>query len=335
MDRDQFFNERRYSQVMEEFPCKIRFPLFYQARKQVFTINPGQKLYIPFGWFHLVYSEGDEMNFALNYFIPNGSVDAEGAPSTEEPRVEPSELGDINPLTIFKKGEKIRILHTKSGVFPTDYLKERFKNDYELKDKTIQEFMDDKDHGDYIMQWKTNIKGATAWLNWGNVRTHLHYDTASNWLHQIKGRKRAILFPPDDRDLLYMWNSYPIKLVYQLAQDYNVTLRRNEVPEDEVQDIIRRMGVKSSIFLTKTRIAARNIEEIQLMDLAYYELWFMVETAIQVQDKLYRLQPGDYISIPNHPSYQWSIQNPTIFVIQLSERGDPLPTTPENIEFPE
>jgi hypothetical protein len=334
MDRDQFFNERRYSQVMEEFPCKIRFPLFYQARKQVFTINPGQKLYIPFGWFHLVYSEGDEFNFAMNYFIQNGSVEAEGAPSSEEPRVEPSELGDIDPLTIFKKNEKIRIIHTKSGVFPTDYLKERFKNDYELKDKTIQEFMDDKDHADYIMQWKTNIKGATAWLNWGNVRTHLHYDTASNWLHQIKGRKRAILFPPDDRDLLYMWNSYPIKLVYQLAQDYNVTLRRNEVPEDAVQDIIRRMGVKTSLSLPNNRLAARNIEEVQL-DLAYYELWFMVDTVLTIQDKMYNLHAGDYIRLPNHECYPWGIHNQTIFVVQLSGREDPLPTTPENTEFHE
>ena len=329
MDRDQFFHERRYSQVMEEFPCKIRFPLFYQARKQVFTINPGQKLYIPFGWFHLVYSEGDEFNFAMNYFIPNGSSEDEGAPSSEEPRVEPSELGDLDPLTIFKKNEKICILHTKSGVFPTDHLRERFKNDYEIKDKTIQEFMDDKDRGDYIMQWDTSIKGGTAWLNWGNVRTHLHYDTASNWLHQIKGQKRVILFPPDDRDLLYMWNSYPIKFIYQLAHDYNVTLRRNEVRDDDIRDIIQRMGVKPNLSLPKNRLASRNIEEIRL-DMEYYELWFMVETSITIQDKLYKLQPGDYISIPNHDCYRWGIHNPTIFVIQLSGREGQLSTTPEN-----
>ena len=94
------------------------------------------------------------------------------------------------------------------------------------------------------------------------------------------------------------------------------------------------MGVKTSLSLPNNRLATRNIEEIQLLDLAYYELWFMVETAITIQDKLYRLQPGDYISIPNHPCYQWTIQNPTLFVIQLNGRVDPLPTTPENTAFP-
>lgn len=329
MDRDQFFHERRYSQVTEEFPCKIKFPLFYQARKQILTIHPGQKLYIPFGWFHMVYSEGDEFNFAINFFVPNGSVEAEGAPSLEEPRVEPSELGEVNPVSLFKKSEKIRILHTKSGVFPTDYLRERFKNEYEVKDKTIEEFMNDRDPGDYVMQWKTNIEGGTAWINWGNVRTHLHYDTATNWLHQIKGTKRVILFPPDDRDLLYMWNSYPIKLVYQLAQDCNVTVKKNQVPESDISDIINKIGVKTALPLPLNRLAARNIEEVQIMT-DYYEVWFLVETAITVKDKLYRLKPGDYIKIPNHPCYTWSINTPTLFVVQITDTGDRLSTLPEN-----
>jgi len=313
MDRDQFFHERRYSQVMEEFPCKIRFPLFYQARKQTLVIEPGQKLYIPFGWFHMVFSEGDELNFAMNYFMKGGSVEQEGGPSTETPYIDTSELGDVDPMTIFEKGEMIRVIRVESGVFPSNFLKERFKDDFEIKEKTIEDFFRDKDRCEYIMQSRTTLPGATCWLNWGNIRTHLHYDTASNWLHQIRGRKRVVLFPPDDRDLLYMWNPYPMKLIYSLTHDTNVNIERNCIPDDEIKDILNRLGARGTLELPGKKLAARIFDDVNTPG-PYYNIWFMIETTIKIKDKTYILGPGDYIRIPNHDCYRFVIMNPTVFV---------------------
>lgn len=315
MDRDQFFHERRYSQVTEEFPCKIRFPLFYKARKQVLVIEPGQKLYIPFGWFHMVFSEGDELNFALNYFIKGGSLKEEGGPSSETPCIETSELGDVDPMTIFEKGEMIRVIRAENGVFPSNYLKERFKNDYEIKNKTIEDFFRDKDRSEYIIQSKTVLPGATCWINWGNVRTHLHYDTANNWLHQIRGRKRVILFPPDDRDLLYMWNHYPINLIYTLSQDTNIKIERGCIPENEIKDILKNLGARGTLELPgKKKLVARIFEDVNIRG-PYFRLWFLIETTVQIRDNTHILGPGDYIQIPNHECYNFFFMNPTVFVV--------------------
>lgn len=318
MDRDQFLHERRYSQVTEEFPCKIRFPLFYKARKQTLVIEPGQKLFIPFGWFHMVFSEGDELNFALNYFMKGGSTDQEGAPSSNTPRVERSELGNIDPMTLFEKGEMIRVIRVKSGVFPSNFLKERFKDDLEVTKKTIEEFFRDKDRTDYIMQSDTVLPGATCWLNWGNIRTHLHYDTANNWLHQIRGRKRVVLFPPDDRDLLYTWNPYPIQLIYSLTHDTNIKVERECIPESEIRDIMNRLGARGTLELPGKKFVARIFEDVNIVG-PYYRLWFLIETTVKVGDNTYILGPGDYIQIPNHECYTFVTKNPTVFVTIRSE----------------
>ena len=36
-----FYNERRYSYITEEFPDPDKFPLYYKAKKQEFTLQPG------------------------------------------------------------------------------------------------------------------------------------------------------------------------------------------------------------------------------------------------------------------------------------------------------
>jgi hypothetical protein len=81
----------------------------------------------------MVFSEGDELNFALNYFMKGGTVEQEGAPSSEIPYVETSELGDVDPMSLFEKGELIRVIRAESGVFPSNFLKERFKNEFEME----------------------------------------------------------------------------------------------------------------------------------------------------------------------------------------------------------
>ena len=77
MEVGQFFNERRFSRIEEEFPDKNQFPLYYKANKTEITIGPGDGLFIPSGWFHFVFSEGDGLNridhnfcaFSVRFFL--------------------------------------------------------------------------------------------------------------------------------------------------------------------------------------------------------------------------------------------------------------------------
>ena len=62
---EEFFAERKYSQIPEEFPDQDTYPLFYTAHKREYNLAPGDKLFIPAGWFHFVYSE-EGFNYALN-----------------------------------------------------------------------------------------------------------------------------------------------------------------------------------------------------------------------------------------------------------------------------
>jgi ribosomal protein L16 Arg81 hydroxylase len=70
-----------------------------------------------------------------------------------------------------------------------------------------------------------NCINRNLWINFGNVYTALHYDCYDNFLWQIQGRKRILLFPPSERNKLYMYNPYPLDFLYNIKNDnryYNV-----------------------------------------------------------------------------------------------------------------
>lgn len=67
----------------------------------------------------------------------------------------------------------------------------------------------------FLLSKKLNT--TQCWINHGNVRTFLHYDTEHNILLQLQGRKRVFLFPPNERSKLYMHNPYPIRLLYSMS----------------------------------------------------------------------------------------------------------------------
>lgn len=60
-----------------------------------------------------------------------------------------------------------------------------------------------------------NLKNRNLWINFGNVYTVLHYDCYDNFLWQIQGKKRIILYPPSERNKLYMYNPYPLEFLYR------------------------------------------------------------------------------------------------------------------------
>ena len=324
MDTEEFFHERRYSPIESEFPCPLQYPLYYKAHKQVHVIEPGQKLYIPFGWFHMVYSEGDELNVAVNFFTDVKFRIKEAQYTPETPRVEKSELPPIDILKVFGNNQ-VKIIHTKTGLFASDFLKSKYGSIITTKEKTIQEFLKDKDRGDYIMQNKCSIPGGNIWINWGCIRTLLHYDTSSNWLHQVSGRKRVILFPPEDRPLLYTLNPYPVELVQQLVSDPHVTIKRQDKSPEDVRKAIEYIGARDKIEIPCNRWIVRTVEDFTIKK-DYIEIWFLIDnTKLTINMLKYSFYAGDYVKFPNHPSYLYNIQTPTLIVI--SEKDDQISNT--------
>jgi lysine-specific demethylase 8 len=50
---------------------------------------------------------------------------------------------------------------------------------------------------------KIPLHEVNLWMGYGGVNSHLHFDPQDNFLVMLKGRKRVLLFPPDQSGLLY------------------------------------------------------------------------------------------------------------------------------------
>lgn len=239
MNLEHFFNERRYSVIRDEFPCKIKYPKYYEARKTEFTIGPGQKLFIPAGWFHFVFSEGVEeesgLNMAINHwFIAKDSFEEGKSTGDDIPYVAGHNIPNLDLSQYIPDEEEVRFVFSEDGIYGTvaigqnhadtkytymkwgDYYKNRRTDGYMIQQEFpwLEQFVD-------VPPDRVN-KASSMWVNFGNVRTYIHYDLDDNFLCQIKGTKRVLLFPPEDRDLLYMFNSYSLDTIFKLEQAWNV-----------------------------------------------------------------------------------------------------------------
>ena len=70
-----FINSRRYSSITTSNPDPIQYPNYYQAIRHEVVLNEGDMLYIPFGWFHHVFSEDVNSNTKVNLStIPRAKI---------------------------------------------------------------------------------------------------------------------------------------------------------------------------------------------------------------------------------------------------------------------
>jgi len=233
-DIEQWYHERRYSQITDRDPDPKIFPNFYKAKRMEFMLKPGDMIFIPTGMFHFVFSEDPDpetgLCAAINFWYQHshGEGNDEGD-TNEKPMFGWHDLhlkfNDI--LSVIKAKRKIKVAKSSSGFFPPQmferfypYLKESFT--------TFDEFYKRRNHEEYIAQHTTreldkyaikhpsNLKDTALWINWGNVNTLPHYDGMDNWLCQLKGTRRVILIPQSERDLLYIFNPYPVELINKL-----------------------------------------------------------------------------------------------------------------------
>ena len=76
MNEANFFDDMRYSKIPSLDPDPKEFPLFYKAKKYEFRLNPGERLFIPSGWFHLIDSSELDPEEKLEYLTSNEIYDS-------------------------------------------------------------------------------------------------------------------------------------------------------------------------------------------------------------------------------------------------------------------
>jgi quercetin dioxygenase-like cupin family protein len=261
---NQWLGEAKYSRILDEFPDKDEFPLYYEVPQQEFTIRAGEMLFIPAGWFHFVFSEDPDpetrLNFAVNYWYhPLNGWDV-GKPSQMLPHVEKHPLPDLNPRELLELSTcRCTWSNIQDGkIFPSGRVfshfdKTKIHEDY----MTFDRFYETNNPKYYMVQQQSKLLDeklyplapkhensifmSSIWINFGNCRSLMHYDEHDNWLCQIQGTKRVILYPHEYRDKLYMFNPVPyntlisIKKLQNLAMKFIGLRENNEV--DNINDI--------------------------------------------------------------------------------------------------
>lgn len=192
-------------------PNFLTYPLYYLAKPLVFEIHEGDVLYIPYGWWHWVFSKGE--NIAINqWFTKNISdkpfvfknnrkidltnffekVNGEGMgiasnnpniQSFVRPPVYPKDKEEIKFMGTLKEFKTISKHKKYSGFVIENQLPEEFINGVP---EQVQ------DNSDYNLWYYSN-----------DANSGLHYDNYDNFLCQVKGSKKIYLFPPSDSKWLY------------------------------------------------------------------------------------------------------------------------------------
>ena len=256
MNEANFFDDMRYSKIPSLDPDPKEFPLFYKAKKYEFRLNPGERLFIPSGWFHLIDSSEldpeENMNIAVNYW--HTSEHRNGIPKVK--------WHTITKEQVFKELNKnpVSCLKSVNGIFVSPTLNHHFPGeDLSLFEMSFDKFLENNNSLIYLAQ--SSIKpeftieeklcrpDTKVWLNRYPAITQMHYDGSDNWFCQIIGRKRVMLFPPEERVNLYTYNPYPIQLVENIRNrltfsetfsTYNDQISRNLIKEimELKQDIV-------------------------------------------------------------------------------------------------
>jgi Cupin-like domain len=352
-DFQTFMKEYKYSEIIDEFPDKEKYPLYYEASPHEYTIKPGEKLFIPAGWFHVVYSEDVDketgLNFALNYWYDPVNGWKDGQPSTLLPRIEKHSIPRLDPNVVFGD-EPIRVIHTRlNGLFPSDRIFQRFPGKCAVDFITFREFYEAKNPNMYVIQapsekfrkympeYPTPSTIMAAWINYGKARCLIHYDEYDNWLCQLQGTKRVVLFPHEDRDKLYMFNPVPIGVIntiktienspmYYIAKStFDLTRDIRNVYAEEMMkykkfklDIIN----GSKIF---PDILPQNFKEVTIN--GHYEkhqmypltMIFVKEGTAYIvfygRDKIVRLRKGEFIIFPSHFTYPYEVTGINLKII--------------------
>jgi hypothetical protein len=231
---DRMTMESKYSVITSEIPDKEQFPLYYKASKIEYTLEPGERLFIPAGWFHQVFSEGEDVNFAINFWYDTSNVYKFN--DVTLPNKQTHDI-KIDLLDLFKdKTEELLVTKSKKRYFPPINLKYRFDDIVSQELISFKDFYESKNPRFYLLQHLemdklkkyafphvANVSMCNVWVNFGRgAYSLIHFDRLDNWLCQISGRKRVVLYPRSEADKLYIMNPYPNDFAHSLMADLDI-----------------------------------------------------------------------------------------------------------------
>ena len=236
----KWFHHRRYSKISERYPDPHVCPDFYKANKQEYILRPGEMIFIPTGMFHFVFSEDPDPETGLCAAINFWYEHSHGSGNDEGDHNEKAQFGwhDIHlkfdEILQIIKGKEMRLNESNTICFPPKFIIDSFPGiDIKETKTTFEKFYKDKNPKQYIAQYadkeldkfaipyKNKLNDSSVWINWGYCYTLPHYDGQDNWLCQIKGTRRIILIPQNERDLLYILNPYPVSLLRKIFDATN------------------------------------------------------------------------------------------------------------------
>lgn len=226
-----------FSKITEDDPHK--FPNLKKCTRFEITLNSGDMLYIPAGWWHWIESTGRTM--AINFWW-----DAETSASRKREVLECSATFIPGTPCIIRRGYPYL-----TNKWSDQYLMSKINNVYVWNCKTdtmilstMGDFIRDKVIDNYIItldafsdnqhvlqkllpdviipQQISNTKPhINIWFAYNKVNSGLHYDDTDGLLCVITGRKKVILFPPEDK--IYL-DPFPLLPVWTgLLPDYNIS----------------------------------------------------------------------------------------------------------------
>lgn len=226
--------ESKYSIITSETPDKEQFPLYYTASRREYILEPGERLFIPAGWFHQVFSEGEEVNFAVNFWYDTRKFYKFNDVSL--PHKQPHDL-KLDLLDLFKDStEELLVTKSKKKFFPPINLNYRFRDIISQELISFKDFYESKNHRFYLLQHLemeklkkyafphiVDVAMCNVWVNFGRGSYSLiHFDLMDNWLCQMSGRKRVVLYPRSEASKLYLMNPYPLEFSESLMDEIEI-----------------------------------------------------------------------------------------------------------------
>ncbi len=334
----KFLSDTRYSRIPSEFPDKNYYRKYYNAEKIEITIHPGEYIFIPSDWFHFVFSEETsgkhDVNLAVNFWYKKTRENSESIyPYTN--------THDIKINLDEYKDDVITVSESSCNFFLANHFKmTNFFENISVKEykSTMSKFIKKRYPYTYIQQNimkypvippSNDIEGdlmlVNFWINFGNVSSQLHCDGYDNILCQIEGTKRIILFNPNQRDNLYLYNHYNIDFVKKVENafishkcDNSFILHGNNTHVNEIvkkySHLLYDKQVLPGYHISNKPIVKMNIYRNTMFknnSKSKYSL-FIIENGIGViifkDGSIYKIEKGDFIIFPDSIFYQYKIE---------------------------
>ena len=162
----------------------------------------------------------------------------------------------------------------------------------------------------------------------------MHFDERDNFLCQIEGHKRVVMFPYEDRDLLYMFNPLPLYLTNMIKRSISNNEEHVMILDDTIPEHTEELYFSQSYIKTvnnyfnelynlkkipkpifEFKPLELNIEIIKtrtfigpIRNSPVTVIWILDGDGILfVSSKTFNIEKGNIITFPSTYVYPWSV----------------------------